>query len=69
MKRLSIQRWSAILLLVIATMAGFAVRTIGIPSRAPAERIVEVPEQETAVAFYDALNAALSGGGDDTLSA
>ena len=69
MKHLSIQRWSAVLLLVIAAMIGFAVRTVGVPSPEPADRAVEVAERETAVAFYDALNAELSGGGDDALSA
>jgi hypothetical protein len=69
MTHLSIQRWSAVVLLVIAVFTVFSVRAVGFPSAEPADRTVEVAQRETAEAFYDALNVALRGGSDEALGA
>jgi hypothetical protein len=69
MTHLPLQRWSAVLLLVLAAVAGFAVRAVGVPSSESAAGRVEVAQREAAVDFYAALNVALSGGPGDELNA
>jgi hypothetical protein len=69
MQRFAVQRWSLVLLLVIAVMAGFTVRAIAFQPEWPIDRTPDTAQRETAQDFYDALNATLGGAPTDELEA